>query len=50
MKTRKIDSLNVGMPTIMQYNQKDVATGIFKIPVYVPLELYWEHFEVDGQA
>ncbi|QGQ96091.1 MOSC domain-containing protein [Paenibacillus psychroresistens] len=50
MKHGQLISLNVGMPTIMQYNQKDVATGIIKIPVYERLELYWEHFEGDGQA
>lgn len=50
MKHGQLISLNVGMPTLMRYNQKDVATGIFKTPVYEPLELYWEHFEGDGQA
>ncbi|WP_091223916.1 MOSC domain-containing protein [Paenibacillus sp. BC26] len=38
------------MPTLMRYNQRDIATGIFKTPVYEPLELHSEHFEGDGQA
>jgi MOSC domain-containing protein YiiM len=50
MKHGKLISLNVGMPSLMCYNQKEVATGIFKMPIYEPIYLHWEHFEGDGQA
>ncbi|WP_219835567.1 MOSC domain-containing protein [Paenibacillus sp. R14(2021)] len=50
MRRGMLLSLNVGMPTLMTFNQKDVTTGIFKTPVYQPLDLYWERFEGDGQA
>ncbi|WP_308636487.1 MOSC domain-containing protein [Paenibacillus silvisoli] len=50
MQHGQLISLNIGMPTLMRYNQKDVLTGIFKLPAYRPLELLREGFEGDGQA
>lgn len=50
MASIKILSLNVGMPKQIQFNQKDVSTGIFKSATDEYLYLSYLNFEGDGQG
>ncbi len=50
MGQAEILSLNTGKPIEVQFNNKDVSTGIFKTPVDEELFLSWVNFEGDGQA
>ncbi|WP_411828327.1 MOSC domain-containing protein [Paenibacillus elgii] len=50
LKTVEIVSINTGKPKEVQFNSKDVSTGIFKTPVDGELFLSWVNFEGDGQA
>ncbi|MGW8824417.1 MOSC domain-containing protein [Paenibacillus lautus] len=45
-----IVSLNVGKPVTVDYQGKDLSTGIYKQPVEGPLFLSSLNFEGDGQA
>lgn len=46
----EIISINVGKPIQVQFNNKEISTGIFKRPSDEPLFLSWLNFEGDGQA
>lgn len=46
----EIISINVGKPVQVQFNKKEVSTGIFKTPSDEPLFLSWLNFDGDGQA
>lgn len=46
----KVVSINVGLPKIVPYRNKEVATGIYKDPVTAPIMLTRTNFEGDGQA
>ncbi|GIP58543.1 MOSC domain-containing protein [Paenibacillus woosongensis] len=46
----EIISINVGKPIQVQFNNKEISTGIFKRPSDEPLFLSWFNFEGDGQA
>ncbi|EJL27903.1 MOSC domain-containing protein [Brevibacillus sp. BC25] len=46
----EIISLNVGKPKQVQYQNKEVSTGIFKSPATKALYLSFLNFEGDGQA
>ncbi|WP_347177523.1 MOSC domain-containing protein [Paenibacillus sp. BR1-192] len=48
--TMGIVSLNVGKPVTVDYQGKDLSTGIYKQPVEGPLFLSSLNFEGDGQA
>lgn len=48
--TMGIVSLNVGKPVTVDYQGKDLSTGIYKQPVEGPLFLSTVNFEGDGQA
>lgn len=48
--TMGIVSLNVGKPVTVDYQGKDLTTGIYKQPVEGPLFLSSLNFEGDGQA
>ncbi|WP_098749254.1 MOSC domain-containing protein [Paenibacillus sp. EZ-K15] len=48
--TMGIVSLNVGKPVTVDYQGKDLSTGIYKQPVEGPLFLNALNFEGDGQA
>ncbi|KWX80884.1 cytoplasmic protein [Paenibacillus riograndensis] len=50
MASIEILSLNVGMPREVQFQQKDVSTGIFKTATEEALYLSYLNFEGDGQA
>jgi len=50
MASIEILSLNVGMPKQVQFQQKDVATGIFKTATDEALYLSYLNFEGDGQG
>ncbi|MEC0208775.1 MOSC domain-containing protein [Paenibacillus ehimensis] len=50
MRQVEILSLNTGKPIEVQFNNKDVSTGIYKTPVDEELFLSWVNFEGDGQA
>lgn len=50
MASIEILSLNVGMPREVQFQQKDVFTGIFKTATEEALYLSYLNFEGDGQA
>ncbi|GAA0387548.1 MOSC domain-containing protein [Paenibacillus motobuensis] len=50
MKNAKIISINIGKPIQIQFNNKELSTGIFKTPNNDPLFLTWIGFEGDGQA
>ncbi|RUT35844.1 MOSC domain-containing protein [Paenibacillus zeisoli] len=50
MASIEILSLNVGMPREVQFQQKDVSTGIFKTATDETLYLSYLNFEGDGQA
>lgn len=50
MRQGEIISINVGKPVQVQFNKKEVSTGIFKTPSDEPLFLSWLNFEGDGQA
>lgn len=50
MASIEILSLNVGMPTQVQFQQKDVSTGIFKTATCEALYLSYLNFEGDGQG
>lgn len=50
MASIEILSLNVGMPTQVQFQQKDVSTGIFKTATGEALYLSYLNFEGDGQG
>lgn len=50
MEHVEILSLNVGKPVQVQFNNKEVSTGIFKTPTNETLFLSWLNFEGDGQA
>jgi MOSC domain-containing protein YiiM len=47
---RKIISLNVGLPRVVEWNGEPVATGIFKEPVQGPVMLRRLNFDGDRQA
>lgn len=46
----KIISINIGKPIEVQFNNKEISTGIFKTPSDEPLFLTLVNFEGDGQA
>lgn len=46
----EIVSINVGKPARLQFNNKEVSTGIMKTPVHSALFLSLLNFEGDGQA
>lgn len=46
----KIISINIGKPTQIQYNNRELSTGIFKTPSDKALFLTSVNFEGDGQA
>ncbi|MED3553911.1 MOSC domain-containing protein [Cytobacillus praedii] len=50
MASIEILSLNVGMPREVQFQQKDVSTGIFKKATDEALYLSYLNFEGDGQG
>lgn len=50
MTNIEIISLNVGMPELVQFNQKDIPTGIFKSETDKALYLSQLNFEGDGQG
>lgn len=50
MASIEIFSLNVGMPREVQFQQKDVSTGIFKKATDEALYLSYLNFEGDGQG
>jgi len=50
MASIEILSLNVGMPKQVQFQQKDVSTGIFKTATDEALYLSYLNFEGDGQG
>lgn len=50
MASAEIISLNVGMPKQVQFQQKDVSTGIFKTATDKALYLSDLNFEGDGQG
>ncbi|RUT36609.1 MOSC domain-containing protein [Paenibacillus zeisoli] len=50
MNKANIVSINVGTPQMMQYNSKEVISGIFKNGVDGPLFLSYLNLEGDGQA
>lgn len=50
MASIEILSLNVGMPREVQFQQKDVSTGIFKKATVEALYLSYLNFEGDGQG
>jgi len=50
MAQADILSMNVGKPRQVQFQDKEVSTGIFKLPVDRPLFLSQVNFEGDGQA
>ncbi|REE69704.1 MOSC domain-containing protein YiiM [Paenibacillus taihuensis] len=50
MKHEQLVSINVGKPTVMEFNQKEIVTSIFKMPVYTLLELDSDGFQGDAQA
>lgn len=50
MNKADIVSINVGTPQNMQYNNKEVSSGIFKKGVEGPIVLSYLNLEGDGQA
>ncbi|WP_201007513.1 MOSC domain-containing protein [Paenibacillus glycanilyticus] len=50
MKYGQIISINIGKPTPMQYNKKNITTSIFKKPVYNVLGLNFDGFVGDFQS
>ncbi|MFO1443617.1 MOSC domain-containing protein [Bacillus sp. Bva_UNVM-123] len=50
MKHVEILSINIGKPRQVQFNNKEVSTGIFKNPTKKTLFLSTLNFEGDGQA
>lgn len=50
MESAKIISINIGKPIQVQYNNREVSTGIFKTPSDEPVFLTSLNFEGDGQA
>jgi MOSC domain-containing protein YiiM len=46
----KLISLNVSLPSIVEYHGEPVATGIFKEPVVGPLMLRTLNLDGDAQA
>ncbi|WP_042478816.1 MOSC domain-containing protein [Bacillus ndiopicus] len=50
MASIEIISLNVGMPKQVQFQQKEISTGIFKTPTNEALYLSSLNFEGDGQG
>ncbi|GGG20048.1 MOSC domain-containing protein [Paenibacillus aceti] len=50
MENAKIISINIGKPIQVQYNNREVSTGIFKKSIDEPVFLTSLNFEGDGQA
>lgn len=50
MKPISILSINVGIPVKIQFENKEVSTGIYKTPVSEPVYLYSTNLTGDGQA
>jgi len=46
----KLISVNVALPTAVQYGQSPIKTGIFKRPVSGPVRVWTYNLEGDGQA
>jgi len=48
--TIEVVSINIGLPKNVPFQNKEVATGIYKDPVTVPIMLTQTNFAGDGQA